>query len=280
MMDKLTAKIGPLPAYMWGLILGGLLLAYMWWSRRKSAAAGAAQVVTTTGTPFDVPSTGGLSPAGGVSTGTDTTGTSGSSPWGTNALWEASALAALSGSGVSPLAAQIALEKYLNGVSLSTADQQIVNLALSKQGAPPNGLTGPPVLDPVPSTSGGGTTTTPPPAHGSSYVVRPGDNWITIAQKYGVSEAALLAVNNDSPVRGAALGVGEAIWLPSGAVASATPAPTPKPAPPKSRIVTINRGDNWNTIAARLGVTEPALRGANPQLPGTLSPGNFTFRIP
>ena len=302
---KLTKKIGPLPAYMWGVILGGLILVYMWYTRNKANAATAAP--TTTTVPTDTLSSTGLSAAGTSGTSTDTGSSTTSSLWSTNALWESQALTSLAGSGVSPLTAQVALENYLNGMPLTTQQQDIINTVLGKLGAPPNGLAGIPQLLAAPpdltggggnggnnggsgggSGSGSGTGSgggSAPPVHGGTYVIKPNDNWITIANMFGVSEQDLLNLNADNPVRaayGGALSAGETVWLPVGAtqVQSSPGVPSPKPAPPKTRVVTINKGDNWNTIAARLGVTEAALRGHNPQLPGTLATGNFVFNIP
>lgn len=275
--EKLTAKAGPFPVWVWGVVLGLLILAMVWWSRHKSGSAAPADGSTVT--PIDAlpnVSGSGLSPASGdTSTGSDSAA---GSPWDTNQLWEARAIAALSGAGVSPLTAQVALEKYLNGQGLTTAEQQIINSVLQKQGAPPNGLTSAPVLLPPdnPPPSGGGTTGVPP--HGGKYRIVAGDNWNTIASKFGVTVADLLATNANDPSRGQALAVGDYIWLPQGI--SSPSVSSPKPSPTKTVRVTIKAGDNWNTIAARLGVTEPALRGANPSLPGALHTGSYLFNVP
>jgi hypothetical protein len=51
-------------------------------------------------------------------------------------------------------------------------------------------------------------------------------------------------------------------------------------APSKKITYTIRPGDNWDTLAKKWGVTEEALRGSNPQIPGRFTTGTFTFTIP
>lgn len=150
----LTKKIGPLPVWAYGAILGVGLIAYMWWSS-NSAASSATTTATTETVPDDVSGTGLSAASDDTSSDVGATGTT----LLTNALWEAQALADLAGSGVSPLTAQVALENYLNGVALTSQQQSIVNTVLTAIGPPPEGVAGTPILT---APTGGGTTTTTP----------------------------------------------------------------------------------------------------------------------
>lgn len=152
MESKLTHKLGPLPVWAWGVLLGVVLIAAVWW-QSHNAASTATPTATPETVPDDVTGTG-LSAAGSDSTTVGATGTT----LLTNALWEAQALADLAGSGVSPLTAQVALENYLNGTALSPTQQGIVNTVLTALGAPPEGVAGTPILSAPPVTGG----TTPP----------------------------------------------------------------------------------------------------------------------
>jgi hypothetical protein len=154
----LTKKIGPLPVWAYGAILGVGLIAYMWWSSNSAASSATTTAATTETVPDDVSGTGLSAASGDTSTDVGATGTT----LLTNALWEAQALADLAGSGVSPLTAQVALENYLNGVALTPAQQSIVNTVLTAIGAPPEGVAGTPILTP-PAGTGTTTTTTAKP---------------------------------------------------------------------------------------------------------------------
>lgn len=148
MMEKLTAKLGPLPVWVWGLFIGGLLVAWQWASRRGS----------DTGTAVDdsssaaVPSTP-VFPDAGNSQGTNTVVTGGNyeaTPTErTNGQWLLLAVKAAVEKGVSTLTAQAALEKYLTGQHLTAGEMSIVETALADKnvGLPPEGVGGTPTWD-------------------------------------------------------------------------------------------------------------------------------------
>ena len=98
------------------------------------------------------------------------------------------------------------------------------------------------------------------------YKVRRGDTVGAIARRYGVSQNEIVALNNlrsRNQIR-----VGQMLELPSGSrgtrsvsqVASATRAPTPRPA---DGVYRVRRGDSIDKIARRHGVSASALASTN-----------------
>jgi LysM repeat protein len=142
----------------------------------------------------------------------------------------------------------------------------------------------------IPAGSAGSTTSTDPnPNPGGqapgTYVVQPGDNLITLAQRFGVSREALAAANGLSP--SSLLYIGQVLRIPGQAEQASPqpqqPAPTATPAPRPSATLpppspepsgdpggqgstiryTIQPGDNLSTVAAKFNTTVEALRRLN-----------------
>lgn len=92
----------------------------------------------------------------------------------------------------------------------------------------------------------------------TSYTVKAGDTVSSIAGRYGLATASILALNG--------LGwkslifPGQVLKLTSGSVAPST---SPSPAPTSSGRYTIQKGDTISRIAARFGVTTQAVLTAN-----------------
>ncbi|HUS15588.1 MAG TPA: LysM peptidoglycan-binding domain-containing protein [Chloroflexia bacterium] len=116
----------------------------------------------------------------------------------------------------------------------------------------------------IPGGTGG--TAPAPAASGSGYVVQPGDNLSTIADRFGVSVAAMAQAN----------GLGDSNFIWSGQRltvpgSGAAPAPAPAapaakpaaPAPATGGSYTVQAGDNLSGIAERYGVSVDALATAN-----------------
>jgi hypothetical protein len=192
MTNDLTAKVGPLPAWVWG---AGAVGGFMFWRHHKLAASAAADaaavndpnniadpnaqtdpsasdatVTDLTGGSYGVPSQGydpfaslqgqspgyNVSPTGGISNGTVPGPT-------TDLQWSTLAANYLLSTGSDPSTIQTALSKYLSGTALSSAEQTIVNAALRQFGSPPEG-TIPVVVVPTPTpTPTPSPTPTPTP---------------------------------------------------------------------------------------------------------------------
>lgn len=131
--NPLTEKIGPLPGYVWVIIVGGIAWLFYMRTKAASAAATAAPVDSTFPVVYgDAPGTGefnGLQPSG--PTGTQTQN---------NASWAKMVTDALITAGGDPLNITNAISNWLNGGSLSPDQQSIVNTVLRQYGSPPNGI--------------------------------------------------------------------------------------------------------------------------------------------
>lgn len=143
--EKLTQKMGPFPVWVWGVLVGGAFVAWYWF--------------TNAGQPVDEEGTDGtdvgqvLAPSGDFSTVPVVPGPEEAvNDQATNAEWLVQALnAARSLPGVSILAAQTALEKYLSNTPLSAAEGAIVEKVLREVGPPPESV-GAPSVSPSPTT--------------------------------------------------------------------------------------------------------------------------------
>jgi LysM repeat protein len=286
----LKKKAGPLTYGEWALV-GSAGIAAAVWYRKKYGSSGAATGVDSLGTSGDPATSGILS---------GTSGSGGSSQYTTTAEWGNAAVTALTQAGVAPGTATQAISDYLAGNFLTPAEQLLVSQAIGLIGSPPGGPIGL-ITTPGTSTSGSGSngtvdntptggtvsdtngssagdvagsTGSSPVAVGGTYVVKSGDNWLTVAARAGVSEEALLAAN---AARGpSALRIGETLFLPAGAfiapssggTSSGSSGSTGSTAPHIVGSYTVVSGDNWITVASRAGVTESALIGANPSKHG------------
>lgn len=215
-LDRLRQKIGPLPVWAWGLLIGGAAVAYMMWTNRRAGSAG------NVSAPADSTSAGSDAIDGAFTPGTTSGGggltedqqdnlADSGSIFQNNQTWEAKAVAWLSSQGASPLAAQRALEQYLNGEAI-TQDYRTkyVDPAVGHFGLPPDGTLGPVHVVPNPTTTTTTTTTThtpapiahtPPPTKAAkpkstTYVIRSGDNLTSIARRYGTTVQKIAAANH------------------------------------------------------------------------------------
>ncbi|NLM36797.1 MAG: LysM peptidoglycan-binding domain-containing protein [Firmicutes bacterium] len=107
-----------------------------------------------------------------------------------------------------------------------------------------------------------------PPCSGATYTVVQGDTLFQIAQRFGVSLAALLAVNPQI-ANPDLIFPGQVICLP--------PPTQPMPVCPSGLSYMVVPGDTLFTIAERLGVTVEELLSLNPQItdPNQLQPGEL-----
>lgn len=104
--------------------------------------------------------------------------------------------------------------------------------------------------------------TTDPCPGGFLYVIRTGDTYFSISQRFGIAVAALAAANPG--VNPNALVIGQSICIPA-----------PRPAQcPGGRFYTIVSGDTLYSISRRFNTTVEAILAANPGLdPLGLQPG-------
>lgn len=130
----LTKKVGPLPVWMYGLIIVG---AYYWYMHFGPGANKAAAPAATGGGDSGTPQVSG-------------------SIYKTNAEWEAAAINFLVGESVPPSQASTALYKYLHSQTPTAQEQKDIDLAIEGLGPPPNipapapVATTPPAPDPKP----------------------------------------------------------------------------------------------------------------------------------
>jgi hypothetical protein len=146
---NLTKKIGPFPVWVYGVLIGGAFVLWYWVSQRDAGSSAVADAVSegdlgTVETPsgdFSVVPV--MPPSDGV---VDEH---------TNLEWSIQALNAVTGTGVSLIAAQTAISKYLNGEKLTSSEGSVINTILSKIGPPPEGVSTP---DVTPAPPGPGAT--------------------------------------------------------------------------------------------------------------------------
>jgi|GEM_PF-91996 len=113
----------------------------------------------------------------------------------------------------------------------------------------------------------------PPPAcppNSFAYTVRTGDTLFSIAQRYGTTVAAILAINPQI-TDPSLIYPGQVICVPQ-----AVPPPPPV-CPPNSFAYTVMTGDTLFTIAQRYGTTVAAILAINPQItdPNVIFPGQI-----
>ncbi len=112
---------------------------------------------------------------------------------------------------------------------------------------------------------------------GQWYRIQQGDSWSKLAQRTGLSVAALKAANPAAASHPQGwLIVGQTLCLPPGTAVT----PTEQPAGPDAFPVTVRRGDSWAVLAGRYGVNMAALQAANPQAlraSQVLRPGDRIF---
>ncbi len=111
------------------------------------------------------------------------------------------------------------------------------------------------------ATGGGGLT----------HTVQAGDNWFSIARRYGVTQEALAAYNGSQPSD--VLQVNQLLRVPSaGAGAAAAGSAT--------QTYAVQAGDNWFSIARRYGITQETLAAYNNSRPSDVLQVGQVLRIP
>jgi nucleoid-associated protein YgaU len=275
----LTRKIGHLPVWAYILIFGVLVAAFYWYKKKKEASATSTEPAMT-GDQLNTSYGSGtannqLSPGNGGAT-TDTSGASTPSS-ATNAQWAQNAANTLVAQGQDPTTVSNALSAYLDGQSLTNAQQALVNSAIQQNGEPPQGVL------PISVSGTSNTSSAPVP-----YTVVSGDSLVSIAQEfYGDPSqwrniyAANIGVIGPDPL---ALHHGEVLQLPAPGLL-----PTPGPAYtttgiPSNHLYTVQYGDTLIQLAERFyGNTDwqPIYNANKSKIPNQneLQPG-VTLTIP
>ncbi len=105
-----------------------------------------------------------------------------------------------------------------------------------------------------------------------TYQVQSGDNWYTIALRYGLVQETLAAYNGLTP--SSILQVGQTLRIPPSGVEVQLPTAVPV------RTYRVQSGDNWYTIALRYGLTQETLAAYNGLTPSSILQVGQTLRIP
>lgn len=162
-LPNFTEKVGPLPLWGWAAAIAGGYFVF----KKLNPTVSTADNTLPTPNAADaalanslVPDT--SNPNGG---GSDPNPTPGAPT--TNAAWAIAAVTALIGQHADPVAAENAINKYLAGASLTTAEHALVSAALHAVGPPPEGvpISSPAPVQPPTSPPGGGGKVVPLPPH-------------------------------------------------------------------------------------------------------------------
>lgn len=146
-MEFLQRKLGPFPVWAWGVLLGGLAIAWLY----LSDAGILSPAEDTSGEPAGEGAYGSdFSTVPIVPEETET-----DAPEATNLEWLTQAVNAATGSGIATaVEAQTALSKYLEGAQLTAAEGRILNEVLGLIGLPPQGTETPNVSPDEPEATG------------------------------------------------------------------------------------------------------------------------------
>lgn len=162
--ESLTAKVGPLPAWAWGLGLGGTIVGIRWYRNRSTpvpteAAGTSASEGGAGGEPgglptidgpegatmsggvvgsYSIPSTYQANPGGVITADGTASGSPDDGPL-NNAEWRERAFDALRAKGYGTVPASTALSKYLSSAPLTAADEAMIAYVLQMVGEPPEG---------------------------------------------------------------------------------------------------------------------------------------------
>lgn len=138
--SNLTKKMGPFPVWVWGVLIGGAFVIWYWVSQRDLGSGELPTEDTEVGTVAP--------PSGDFDTVPVMPPSDGVQDEATNLEWSVQALNSVTGTGVSLIAAQTAISKYLNGEKLTSAEAAIIDKVLGKIGPPPEGVSTPDIPKP------------------------------------------------------------------------------------------------------------------------------------
>lgn len=193
------------------------------------------------------------------------------------------------GPALAPTAAAVA--------ALTTVETASPTALPTDEPATPTATAEPPTATPVPPTATPVPPTATPQAaaarsgDGATYVVRAGDNWFSIARRFGITQETLAAYNGRTPSD--ILQVDQTLRIPATGAAASAPTPTRPAASPtpvvaaaaasagtQSTTYVVRSGDNWFNIARRHGVSQEALAAYNNKTPSDILQVGDVLRIP
>lgn len=192
--SAITAKLGPLPVWIWGIALGGTISVGRALLARRSASTGATPDETATGdtiaaTAVPVPAVGaagyelGNANPGGWNPPADPVAGSLVTAPTTNSEWLSRAVERIvaTGNGYSPIVVTDALRKYLAQSPTTAQEQAIASLALRELGVPPEGA--PQLVNaPTPTGTSPTTPTTPRPVTVPTPSIRKGQRGAAVVE--------------------------------------------------------------------------------------------------
>ena len=127
-----------------------------------------------------------------------------------------------------------------------------------------------PTATPIPPTDTPQPKVAASAAEASTYVVQSGDDWYSIARRYGITQDELAAANDTTPSD--ILQVDQKLRIPRASTTEAASSqPTLRPTSAATQVTvvstpqtyTVKRGDNWFSIAKRFGITQESLADYN-----------------
>lgn len=134
-MDRLKEKLGGLPVWAWGVILGVAVVAWYWLSRRSTGTVALSTTTEDTTSPVS-----GWRDSSGVPVSSVTPVETPSSAVEGNGQWLSQGVKYLVEQGIMGTTASAALQKYLEGKSLTSAERTAVDKWIAAQGTPPDGV--------------------------------------------------------------------------------------------------------------------------------------------
>lgn len=217
----LFSKVGPLPAWGWGVVLIGGYLIYSRFISHPNVAQAVDNPTATDpgaysdsgGFPLSVGT--GAGAGGGSSSAVDPsssgynyndvlsqdyTGSVTGTGFATNQQWAVSVISNMPKMGYSPSEVTTAVTLYLAGAALNTGQANIISVAIGNYGPPPLPL---PITAATPTPAPG--TTTPVPTttaiHKMTYTTKAGDTLHSVASAWHLTDTQLLTLNPKSPAR-------------------------------------------------------------------------------
>lgn len=269
--ETLTTKAGPFPVWLWGVALGGIVVAVIWMRGRTDYTP------TITGTAgsgsrsdvadgYDYSTTDNLSGidsaiqydgdnSGDVKQPTPVPPNAEPSIT-TNAAWLAQGVTYLITQGHTPLGSQTALTRYLNGMKLTQSQASAVSKAITRFGLPPQGAPTATIEPPAPTPGTVQTVRTKVPRQAYYVKGKSDDTFKELAiMFYGSTPGAWTKLQIANPTKNSPFKKGTRIVIPAGT---------------KTTTKTVAARQSSDTIAARAAVVPSVV--IQSAAPGTVEP--------